>query len=192
MRYDRISRLNHWIVAVAMIGMLLFGLYLAYGGLEREARRPLIGLHRSIGILVLIYGAWRVTWRVVRGFPDSVSDMPRWQRRLSTGVHWSLLAGILIMPLSGIGFTIFRGRDLDVFGWVAIPAAAEVPWIVSLSSGLHHYVGLGLCALVVLHVAAALKHHLWDKDETLTRMIWGRAPADEHRSAAAQMPIDEG
>lgn len=174
MHYDFVSRLNHWIVAIAMIGMLLFGLYLAYGGLEREARGPLIGIHRSIGVLVLIYGTWRVIWRVVQGFPDPVAQMPRWQHRLSKGAHWGLLAGILIMPLSGIGFTIFRGRDVDVFGMFSIPGVAEVPWIVSLCSALHHYVGLGLCAIVVLHIAAAFKHHLVDGDATLTRMISGR------------------
>ncbi|WP_299772524.1 cytochrome b [uncultured Tateyamaria sp.] len=180
MHYDFISRLNHWIIAIAIIGMLLFGLYLEYGGLEREARRPLIGVHRSVGVLVLIYGAWRVAWRVMRGFPEPVSTMPRWQHRLSKWVHWSLLSGILIMPLSGIGFTIFRGRDVSVFGWFSIPGVAEVPWIVAMSSAIHQYVGLGLCTIVVLHIAAALKHHLVDRDPTLTRMISGRAvPASD-------------
>ncbi|GFE48334.1 cytochrome b [Roseobacter cerasinus] len=175
MEYNFISRLNHWVAAIAMIGMLLFGLYLEYGDLAREARRPLIGIHRSIGVVVLIFGIWRVSWRIMQGFPTPVADMPRWQFRLSKGVHWSLLAGILIMPLSGIGFTVFRGRDVDVFGWFSIPGAAEIPWIVSLSSVLHQYVGLGLCAIVVLHIAAALKHHLVDRDPTLRRMISGRA-----------------
>lgn len=67
MQYDFISRLNHWIIAISMIGMLLFGLYLAYGALEREARGPLIEIQRSVGILVLIYGAWRVAWRMISG-----------------------------------------------------------------------------------------------------------------------------
>ncbi|WP_299739994.1 cytochrome b/b6 domain-containing protein [uncultured Roseobacter sp.] len=67
MQYDLISRLNHWIIAITMIGTLLFGLCLAYGGLEREARGLLIGIHRSVGILVLIYGAWRVAWRMISG-----------------------------------------------------------------------------------------------------------------------------
>ncbi|WP_299916879.1 cytochrome b/b6 domain-containing protein [uncultured Roseobacter sp.] len=67
MQYDLISRPNHWIIAISMIGTLLFGLYHAYGGLKREAWGPLIGIHRSVGILVLIYGAWRVAWRMISG-----------------------------------------------------------------------------------------------------------------------------
>lgn len=174
MTYDLMSRLNHWIIAIAMIGMLLFGLYLEYGGLEREARRPLLGIHRSIGVLVLLYGTWRVAWRLMNGFPQPAAHMPPWQVRASRAAHWSLLAGILLMPLSGICFTVFRGRDVDVFGWFSIPATAEALWIVSLSSVLHQYVGYGLCVIVLLHVGAALKHHFIDHDATLTRMISGQ------------------
>lgn len=174
MTYDPVSRLNHWIIAIAMIGMLMFGLYLEFGGLDREARRPLTNVHRSVGVMVLIFGAWRVAWRVAHGFPAPASRMPRWQEITSRWVHWSLLAGILLMPLSGIGRSIFRGREVSVFDWFSVPAAAEVRWVATLSSGVHYYVGLGLCAIVVVHVAAALKHHLVDRDATLVRMVSGR------------------
>jgi len=176
MTYDRVSRLNHWTLALVMIGMLMFGLYLEFAGLEREARRPLVGIHASFGVLVLVIGTWRVAWRILRGFPDTVSDGPRWQTVASRWVHWSLLAGILLMPLSGIGRTVFRGRAVDVFGWFSIPAAPEVRWLASLSSSVHYYVGFALCLLVAVHIAAALKHHFIDQDATLTRMVSGRSP----------------
>lgn len=169
--YDTISRLNHWIIAAAMIGMLGFGLYLGYGDLTRDAKRPLIGLHKSFGVLVLIFGVWRVAWRAVRGFPASCSDGPTWQKQAAMAAHVALLAGILIMPVSGILSSVFRGRAVDVFGWVSIPAQAELPWLASLSGSVHDYTGLGLSALVILHVAAAFKHHFFDRDSTLTRMI---------------------
>lgn len=154
MNYDPMSRPNHWIIATAMIGMLLFGLYLEYSGLEREARRPLIGIHRWIAVLVLLYGTWPVVWRLVKGFSQPAAHMPPWQVQASRAAHWSPLAGIPLMPLSGIGFTVFGGRYVDVFGWFSIAAAAEAPWIVSLSSVLYSYVGYGLCVIVVLHIAA--------------------------------------
>jgi cytochrome b561 len=176
--YNRISRLNHWIIAFAMIGMLGFGLYLEYGGLPREAKGPLIGIHRSIGVLVLIYGSWRVLWRVIQGFPSPASQMPRWQTTVSKVVHWALLIGVLVMPLSGIAFTVFRGRPVEVFGWFTIPAQTEMSWIVTTASVAHQYVGIGLCLIVALHVAAAMKHHFIDRDETLTRMVRGRPSID--------------
>ncbi|WP_415404455.1 cytochrome b [Tateyamaria sp. SN3-11] len=176
--YGLISRANHWAIALAMIGMLCFGLFLEYGGLEREARRPLVGIHRSIGVIVLIFGTWRVVWRLVEGFPADASAMPRWHQRVSRLVHWSLLAGILIMPLSGITSSVFRGRPVDVFGWFTIPAQSEIPWLATAGGAMHSYVGIGLSAVVVLHVLAALKHHLHDRDATLTRMLIGQARTD--------------
>ncbi|WP_299965902.1 cytochrome b [uncultured Roseobacter sp.] len=171
--YSSVSRFNHWIVAIAMIGMLGFGLYLEFGGLEREAKRPLVGIHRSIGVLVLTFGIWRVGWRLGQGFPAPVAAMPDWQLRGAKAVHWSLLAGIVIMPASGIVFTVFRGNPVSVFGWFEIPAQSEISWIVSVASALHTYVGYLLVAVVVLHVGAALKHHFIDRDTTLRRMMSG-------------------
>lgn len=172
--YGVISRINHWLIAIAMIGMLAFGLYLEYGGLERSARGPLIGIHRSIGVLVLVYGLWRVAWRLLEGFPPPASATgPSWQESAAKFAHWSLLAGVLIMPLSGIAFTVFRGRSIDVFGWFTLPAQAEIPWIVSVASEMHSVAGKAITLIVIIHIGAALKHHFIDKDPTLDRMLKG-------------------
>jgi cytochrome b561 len=171
--YSLISRVNHWIVAIGMIGMLGFGLYLSFGGLEREAKGPLVSIHRSLGVLILIFGSWRILWRIFQRFPSPATAMPAWQERVSKITHCCLLVGIFLMPASGIASTVFRGRSVDVFGWYAIPAQTEVPWIVGTASFIHTYLGYFLVALIVLHIGAALKHHFVDRDSTLRRMISG-------------------
>ncbi|TQV83177.1 cytochrome b [Denitrobaculum tricleocarpae] len=169
--YGFTSRVNHWVIAAVMIGMLGFGLYLAYGELPRDERGDLIAIHKSIGVLALGFGLWRVLWRVVRGFPAAVAGMPAWQERASKVAHWALLASVLLMPLSGVVASLFRGRPVEVFGWFTIPAQAEVTWLASLGSGIHQFAGYALVALVVIHIAAALKHHVYDRDPTLKRML---------------------
>ncbi len=172
--YDRISRLNHWIIALAMIGMLAVGLYLEFGGLDRNAKRPLLNIHRSVGVLVLIFGAWRVAYRIKQGFPPPASTSgPAWQERVAKWMHWALLAGIIIMPVSGIAMTVFRGRAVDVFGWFAIPAQAKNDLLVSIGSNVHGAAGKLIALLVIVHLLAAIKHHVVDKDATLHRMIRG-------------------
>ncbi|NIA69410.1 cytochrome b [Pelagibius litoralis] len=173
--YDFISRVNHWVIALVVIGMIGFGLYLAYGGLAREDRGPLIAIHKSIGVLVFGFGVWRVLWRIVQGFPASASAMPAWQETASKFAHWGLMAGTLLMPLSGVLSSVFRGRAVEVFGWFAIPAQTEITWLASLGSATHQFVGYGLAALVTVHVAAALKHHFHDTDLTLKRMLRGES-----------------
>lgn len=171
--YDSLSRFNHWVIAIAIIGMLAVGLYLEFGGLEREAKRPLVDIHKSVGVLVLAFGLWRVLWRLGQGFPAPISSMPSWQETASKVTHWLLLLGIVLMPVSGVLGSVFRGRDVNVFGWFAIPGQAEVPWLASLASGTHGLVGKVLAVLVIIHIAAALKHHFLDRDLTLNRMVRG-------------------
>ncbi len=171
--YDAISRVNHWIIAIVMIIMLAVGLYLEFGGLEREAKRPLLDIHKSVGVLVLAFGLWRVFWRIGQGFPGAASTMPGWQHSASTIAHWLLLLGIVIMPLSGVVGSLFRGRSIDVFGWFTIPGLTEVPLLAQLGSAAHGLVGKALAVIVIIHIAAALKHHLIDRDPTLSRMVRG-------------------
>jgi cytochrome b561 len=172
--YDLTSRINHWIIALAMIGMVGFGLYLSFGGLPREARGPLLDIHKAIGVLVLIFGVWRVGLRLVQGFPKPASQMPSWQETASKAAHGALLASVIIMPVSGIVSSVFRGRAVEVFGLFSIPAQLENPGLAGLAGQIHEFVGIGLAVLIAIHVLAALKHHFVDKDATLTRMLTGR------------------
>lgn len=168
--YGLISRFNHWIVAVAMIGMLLSGLTMAYGPFARETVGEIRDWHKAIGVLVLGYGLWRIGWRLVQGFPDAASLMPLWQSRISKVTHWTLLGTVLAMPLSGVVMSIFSGRDVNAFG-MTIPAQAKVEWMSYAAGNVHHFAAIALCILLVLHVGAALKHHFIDRDATLIRMV---------------------
>lgn len=172
--YGLVSRLNHWIVAAAMIGMLLSGLTMAYGPIERETVFAIMGWHKAIGTLVLVYGLWRIGWRVAQGFIKEASVMPRWQAIAAKVTHWGLLGTVLAMPLSGIVMTIYRGREVDVFGLI-IPAQDKIEWLANAAGMTHQYAAWGLVGLLVLHIGGALKHHYIDHDMTLRRMVWRSA-----------------
>lgn len=184
--YDTISRVNHWIVALAMIGMLGVGLYL--GNLEppKETKEFLLPIHKSVGVLVLLYGVWRVFWRLSQGFPGPAANLPAWQERIAKITHYGLLFCIIFMPFSGLMGSLFDGRAVHVFSLFTIPPIAEIKLFKSAAYALHRYVSYLLVAMVVLHIAAALKHHFIDKDMTLVRMLRGM-PAN--RSADAGRPV---
>lgn len=170
--YGSISVANHWVTAVIFIGMLVFGFYLGYGGLEREARAPLMGWHKSIGTLFLVFVFWRIGWRLAQGFPKEVGLFPVWQRIAAKATHWLLLLSILIMPLSGVLMSIFRGRSVEVFGWFTIPPVTEDRTVIgNIAHDVHGIAPFAISLLIVLHIAAAVKHHVIDKDVTLLRML---------------------
>ncbi len=174
-RFGSVSVFNHWVIAIAVIVMLAIGLTMEEFP-KGEERNFVVGLHKSIGVFVLLYGAWRVLWRLVWRFPNDVSSMPLWQKGTSIFVHWALMLAILVMPLSGYIASSTAGYPVSFFGIFSLPDLGKSDWISGLCWEIHEIAANVLIALVVVHFLGALKHHLIDRDGTLRRML-GRDPA---------------
>lgn len=166
----------HWIVAIAMIGLLAMGFYM-----KNLHVLSLIPLHKSLGLCVLLIVLVRVVWRIINGWPKHVSEYARHEIVLAKIVHWILILGTLAMPLSGFMLSAASGYGVSFFGMEIVArnpdpsdpgkVIALSPYLNSLGRGLHHWVGLLLTGAIVMHIAGALKHHLFDKDKILTRMF---------------------
>ncbi|MCP4327447.1 MAG: cytochrome b [Alphaproteobacteria bacterium] len=169
-RFGAISIINHWVIAALIIGMLAFGLYLDAMGRGPD-QLALLQIHKSIGVLVLILGAWRVLWRIARGFPEEIAEMPHWQLVASRAVHIALLIGILFMPISGYITSSTGGHAISLFGLFDLPALPEHKAVSAAAAWVHFVVAYALIAIIGVHVLAALKHHIIDRDATLARMI---------------------
>jgi len=65
-----------------------------------------------------------------------------------------------------------KGIQTVYFGIVPIPdLLAKNKELGNLLRDVHEVLNLILAALVIGHIGAALKHHLIDKDDILTRML---------------------
>lgn len=165
----------HWLAAISMIAMLVFGLYL--DTLERgDAKSAMVQLHKSFGTLFLILVAARVLWRMHQGPLEPLGDHARWQEIAAKVSHHLLLFGTIAMPLTGLVRTIGRARGVDIFGFPFIPQLlAEKNETLSLIGSVSHkFIGYGMLAVIAVHAVAALKHHLLDRDGTLQRMLGSR------------------
>ncbi|CSA98994.1 cytochrome b561 [Vibrio cholerae] len=63
------------------------------------------------------------------------------------------------------------GRALEVFGYTLVAAGEKVVWLQELGAAVHKTAPPIIIAIVLLHIAAVLKHHLIDKDATMARML---------------------
>jgi cytochrome b561 len=179
----RTSVMLHWLVAIAMIAMLGFGLYLSQ--MERgDAKSALIQVHKSFGSLVLFLVMARIWWRLRQGSLQPIGNHPRWQRMAATASHHFLLFATIAMPLTGFVRSIGRGRAIDIFGYPFIPQllAEKNDTISAIGSSAHEVIAYITMAVLALHVAVALKHHLVDGDGTLRRILGARVT--ERRSAS--------
>lgn len=174
---DRLSTLTiglHWLLAVGMIGMLVFGLMLE--DMPRgESKSALMWWHKGLGVSILVFATLRLIWRFVEGMPRPVAPMPAWQERIATATHGFLLLGTLFMPISGMMMSLGAGRSIDVLGLFVIPAIEKNDLLDTMGHIVHGLGGKLLIAAIVLHVLGAMKHHFVDRDATLARMTRRRA-----------------
>lgn len=173
--YGSVSRLNHWIGAVLFASLLIVGFILSYDVLPDEQAGEVRNLHKATGTLLLLFAFWRVTWRLGQGFPAAASDRAGWELALSKAVHGAMLLTLIVMPLSGILMSLVGGRSIDMYGLFTIPPVAEMKDLARSFRAVHGYAAYTLAALIVLHIAGALKHSLIDRDSTLRRMLTGQS-----------------
>lgn len=172
----------HWIIAIGMIAMIGFGLFI-----EDMPRSPekgeLIGLHKSFGILILLLAIVRIAWRVENKFPKPLSAMPGWQEKLAQLIHWVLIIGTVLMPVSGALMSIGGGHPIAVFGLELVAGSEQKIEILSdIGSALHGLGGNLLILFITLHFVGAIKHQVMDKDGTMQRMFGKRVMVDRHKA----------
>jgi cytochrome b561 len=171
-RWGFIAKLFHWTMAVGLLGLCAFGFWMS-----DLPRGPVMfkayALHKSCGITLLALALARLAWRAVDRRPAEL-PAPGWQKLAALGTHLALYALMLAVPLAGWAYNSAANFPLQWFGLVNLPAL--VPASPLLKEFFHEAHELGAIALLVLtavHVAAAWKHHLLDKDNTLRRMLPG-------------------
>ena len=162
----------HWTVAAGIVGMIAFGMVI--GAMPSgPGKTAWIQVHKSFGVLVGTLALVRLVWRLKQGFPEPAGPMPRMEARAARHTHVALLALTVVMPLSGMLKSVTYARPVEVFGVSVLPQLLAEKHVASneVASWMHATCGWLLAGLVVVHVCGALKHHLWDRDPTLRRML---------------------
>ncbi|HTH66688.1 MAG TPA: cytochrome b [Rhodanobacter sp.] len=169
-QWGSVAKFFHWIIALAILGNGTFGL------LMDLARSPMqkiswLAMHKSIGLTVLALVLLRIAWRWRDGRPLD-EPAPRWQQWSAHAVHGVLYVLIVALPLSGWWFNSVTGKPLQWFKLFNLPAlAAKNDDIRHFAHAVHEYLFWFLVLVLVAHVGAALKHHVFDNDNVLRRML---------------------
>ena len=178
--------LFHWLTGLSFIATFAIGFYLV--DLPRSPEKfELLGLHKSLGVAVLVVALLRVMWRLKEGPIQSATagaeTGPAWQEKAATIVHYTLLISTLLMPISGIIMSVGGGHSVAFFSIELIAGGEKTEWLNSIGKSLHFYASRVVMITLALHVAGALKHHFIDKDNTLTRMLRIRKDKGTQHSA---------
>jgi cytochrome b561 len=113
----------------------------------------------------------RIGWRLSHPAPAWPASMPDWERRAARIAHAAMHVCMVIVPLSGWVASNFIKYGVDFFGLVKMPPfGSPSPAVYAFFNGLHDIGAWLLSALVCVHVIAALKHALVDRDGLFSRM----------------------
>ena len=162
----------HWSIAFLVLVNLVLGLF-------HESLLDGIGwvmpIHRSIGLAVLALTLVRLAWRLGHRPPRMPPDVAGWERPVARIAHWVFYILLLALPLTGwmLSSNPARVRPMAWFGLFPIPPLPISGGAATLGRQVHGVLGYVMLALVVLHIAAALRHHFMLRDAVLGRMAPG-------------------
>lgn len=186
-RYSSLAMILHWLIAVLILGNLVLGLRM--GGAHGLAQFQMFQLHKSLGISVLLLSLVRIAWRLANPPPPLSAALRPWERVLARITHGAFYLAMIALPLTGwliVSASKFNLPTL-LFGTVPWPhiapvhaaSIAERARIEGVAGSTHEVLAWMMIALIVLHVAGALKHQFVDRDGIVGRMLPGRAPKSE-------------
>ena len=172
--YGLITRLLHWLMAIAIFGVFGLGYWMVTLSYDHPNYNSAPDLHRSVGILLGLALVFRLIWRLLNVHPDD-GELSRAERIGAKAAHWGFYVLLAAITVSGYLITTSDGRPVDVFSLFSIPSAVVDKNLSDTAGYIHWILAYIVIALAVLHSAAALKHHFVDRSSILKRM-WSGPP----------------
>lgn len=169
----------HWTGAAVIAILLLHGWWMTHVP-PRTERLANYAWHAAIGYDFLVLVVLRLLWRWLNAVPALPADTKPWERIAAHLGHVGLYVLMFAVSLSGWAlagtFLIPMGRD--VFG-IRVPSIAFMidRHIRVMIEESHKVLAYVLAALVVIHVAGAIRHHFMKRNDILRRMTWSRRRA---------------
>ena len=170
-RYDAVAQSLHWVIALLIGVQLSLGLLAEHLSLG-EAKVAMLARHKSAGMVVLVLVTARLGWRFIHAPPPLPDTLNKLERGLASSAHVALYGLSLALPLSGWLLSSTASHAMRVFGFISVPTLGGLDLaLLTQLKRLHGLLALALGTIVLLHVAAALRHHFWLKDGILIRML---------------------
>ena len=164
------TRLFHWAVAVMVLVQIPVGIAMTSAPLAAVAD-PLYVVHKGLGSVLLLVVVARIAWRIVRRPPPFPDFMPPREQRIAHRTHVALYGLLLVMVVSGYVRTVGDSYPIELLDALGVPALLpSMPQTAAVMLVVHRFSSFALVALVAVHVAMVLKHHVVDRNPVLRRM----------------------
>lgn len=168
----------HWLTAAAFAFQI--GLGWRMDGPRGPETFAVFQLHKSVGITILLLTLVRIGWRLTHRPPPYPATLRPLDIALARTVHAAFYLLLLGLPLSGWLIVSSSKVAVPTFLYGTIPwphvpgvaalGAAHKATINDLAARTHVVLVWSALAAILLHVAGALKHQLFERGDYLARM----------------------
>ncbi len=171
------AKLLHWIGAAAILVLLLHGWWMTHMA-ARPDRIANYNWHAALGYDLLALLVLRLLWRWANPVPALPAELRQWELLAARAGHIALYVLMLGASLTGwaLAGTFRTPMSSDLLG-LPIPQIVQDQSWHGLFEQSHTILSYLLALLIVVHVAGALRHHVFKHNDVLRRMWFGRGGA---------------
>ncbi len=190
-RYTKTAVILHWLTAIGIFSMFGIGWFMA--DLPKDTPKQMVfdlfnlgifnwpvaeeisprsfyfNLHKSIGVTIFALILIRILWRFTHKPPALLSSYKAIERKLANGAHHLLYLLMIALPASGVIMAIYSKYGIKWFGLDFIGGLDNKP-VREAFKEAHEIIGIIILVVIAIHIAGALKHKFFDKDDTLKRI----------------------
>jgi len=170
-RYSVPAQFFHWLIAALIV------IQFVLGRMQEELpvgvrKLGILARHKSVGMTILMLAILRLAWRLWHPAPPLPPAMRPFQRWAARATHGAFYVLLFVMPLTGWMMSSAKNYSVSWFGLFTWPnLIGKNQQAFDLLRSTHDLLSALLFAIAVLHILAALKHHFWDRDDVLLRML---------------------
>lgn len=171
--YGIVAIAFHWSSALLSIGLFALGLYMVTLTYYDPLYRTLPQWHKNLGAALVVLMLLRLGWRRLNPAPAPVEGHGPAERRLARFTHVLLYLFPFVLAMFGFLISTADGRALQLWGGtLSVPALVTgIDKQEDLAGEIHLWLAWAFIGLAAVHALAALKHHFFDRDRTLLRML---------------------
>jgi cytochrome b561 len=164
-----LSKILHWLTAVLIFVQIPLGFYAESLNLS-PLKMDIFVWHKSLGMLVFLLLILRLLWRIKGTIPKTFGASLI-QQYFAQAAHYLLYGLMVLLPISGWITSSAANIPIKLFWLIPLPAlVGPDDALKSLAAEVHEISVFVLLAVLILHIGAALRHHLLLRDNTLKRM----------------------
>jgi cytochrome b561 len=169
-KYTKMAIGLHWLIGIAILAQLALGLYMVDIPKETAGRAWYFNLHKSIGVTLALFILLRIWWRLSHRPPPLERLIAKWQVVASQISHGILYLCMVAMPVTGMIMSSYSKYGVKAWGMQLIAGSddkdAREFWLA-----LHELTAEILMVVIAIHVIAALKHLMIEKNGVFQRML---------------------